>query len=219
MKRRFRDRIEAGELLAGKLAEYAGRPDVLVLALPRGGVPVGFEVARRLNVPLDALVVRKLGVPGQEEFAMGAVASGGVLNLNARTVEALGIPAGAIDAVVARERSELERRETVYRGGRPAPDVRHRTVILVDDGIATGSTMRAAIGALRSLGARRIVAAAPVMAGSSFRDMRGDADEVVAVIAPEDFSGVGQWYEDFSQTTDGAVQALLASAARPRPAG
>jgi predicted phosphoribosyltransferase len=219
MKRRFRDRIEAGELLAGKLAEYAGRPDVLVLALPRGGVPVGFEVARLLNVPLDALVVRKLGVPGQEEFAMGAVASGGVLNLNARTVEALGIPAGAIDAVVARERSELERRETVYRGGRPAPDVRHRTVILVDDGIATGSTMRAAIGALRSLGARRIVAAAPVMAGSSFRDMRGDADEVVAVIAPEDFSGVGQWYEDFSQTTDGEVQALLASAARPRPAG
>jgi putative phosphoribosyl transferase len=213
MKTRFRSRTEAGELLAKKLMKYANRADVLLLALPRGGVPVGFVLAQRLHAPLDVLVVRKLGVPGQEELAMGAIATGGVRTLNAHVVEALQISNDAIDAVVSREQRELERREQTYRDGRPAPIVRERTVILVDDGIATGSTMRAAIGVLRSQQARRIVVATPTIAASTLREMRSVADEVVAVLMPEDFFGVGQWYEDFSQTTDEEVKALLASAA------
>jgi len=215
MKTQFRDRKEAGELLAKKLAKYADRADVLVLALPRGGVPVGFAVAQRLHAPLDVLIVRKLGVPGQEELAMGAIATGGVLILNARIVEAMQVPSGAVDSVVARERRELERRELSYRGGRLAPAVQGRTVILVDDGIATGSTMRSAIAVMRRQRAHRIVVATPTIAASTYREMSGEADEVAAVLVPEDFFGVGQWYMDFSQTTDGEVQRLLDPAAKP----
>ena len=210
----FRNRIEAGRLLAGRLIQYANRRDVLVLALPRGGVPVGYEIAQALNVPLDVFVVRKLGVPGHEELAMGAISSGGVRVLNGGVIEGLGIPDDVIDAVAARELRELERRERAYRGERPAPDVRECMVILVDDGIATGSTMKAAVEALRKLEARRIVVAAPTAALSTVREMRPDVDELVAVMTPADFAGVGQWYEDFSQTTDEEVRELLQRASR-----
>lgn len=219
MMMRFRNRIEAGQQLAKRLAKYASRPDVLVLALPRGGVPVAYEVAQALHAPIDVFVVRKLGVPGHEELAMGAIASGGVRVLNGEVVESLRIPDGVIDAAAARELRELERRERVYRDDRPAPDVQERTVILVDDGIATGSTMKAAIEALRQLEAGRIVVATPTAALSTVREMRGDMDELVAVMTPADFSGVGQWYEDFSQTTDEEVRDLLQRAAQlPGPA-
>ncbi len=207
--RRFPNRAEAGKLLAKHLARYANRPDVLVLALPRGGVPVACEVALALNLPLDVFVVRKLGVPGHEELAMGAVAHGGVRVLNTDLVERLGIPGSVIDAVSARESRELERREHLYRNARNPPDVAGQTVIIVDDGIATGSTMRAAIGAIRQLHAARIVVATPAAARATLREMRPDADESVAVITPPDFNGVGEWYEDFSQTTDDQVRALL----------
>jgi predicted phosphoribosyltransferase len=218
MMMRFRNRVEAGQQLAKRLAKYDHRADVLVLALPRGGVPVGYEVAQALNAPLDVFVVRKLGVPGHEELAMGAIASGGVRVLNVEVVKGLSIPDEVIDAVAARELQELERRERAYRDDRPAPDVRSRTVILVDDGIATGSTMKAAIEALRQLEASRIVVAAPTAALSTVREMRGDVDELVSVMAPADFSGVGQWYEDFSQTTDEEVRDLLERANRlPNP--
>ena len=206
---RFRDRVEAGRLLAKQLTKYARRSDVLVLALPRGGVPVAFEVAQALHAPLDVYVVRKLGVPGHEELAMGAIASGGVRVLNGSVIESLGIPDASIDAVAAREFRELQRRERAYRAGRAAPDVQGRTVILVDDGIATGSTMRAAVEALRQLEAARVVVATPTAASSTVREMRPEVDEFVAVIMPEEFYGVGQWYEDFSQTTDEEVRALL----------
>ncbi len=215
MSTQFANRAEAGELLARKLERYADRDDVLVLALPRGGVPVGFVVAHRLRAPLDVLIVRKIGVPGQEELAMGAIATGGVRILNSHVIETLQIPAEAVEAVIARELRELERREGSYRAGRTAPSVAGRTVILVDDGIATGSTMRAAIGVLRRMQARTIVAATPTIAASSHREMRGVADEIVAVLVPEVFIGVGQWYRDFSQTTDAEVQRLLGLAARP----
>ena len=206
---RFRDRTEAGELLAEKLASYANKPNVIVLALPRGGVPVGAQVAKRLNVPLDVFVVRKLGLPGHPELAMGAIAIGGVRVINRDVVEGLQIPELVIDAVVAQEQEELARRRHAYRGDLPAPQVRGKTVILVDDGIATGSTMIAAVAALRQLDAGRIVVAAPVIARSTFHQIHHAADEVVAVIVPEDFQGVGQWYEDFSQTTDEEVRELL----------
>ena len=209
MMMQFRNRVEAGQQLAKRLAKYANRPDVLVLALPRGGVPVGFEVAQALNAPLDVFVVRKLGVPGHEELAMGAIASGGVRILNGSVVEGLNISDDVIDAVAARELRELERRERAYRDDRPAPDVQGRTVILVDDGIATGSTMKAAVEALRQLEAGRIIVAAPTAALSTVREMRADVDELVAVMTPADFIGVGQWYEDFSQTTDDEVRELL----------
>ena len=218
MMMQFRNRIEAGQQLAKRLTKYANRSDVLVLALPRGGVPVGYEVAQALNAPLDVFVVRKLGVPGYEELAMGAIASGGVRVLNGSVVEGLSIPEDVIDAVAARELRELERRERAYRDDRPAPDVQGRTVILVDDGIATGSTMRAAVGALRQLEAARIVVATPTAALSTVREMRPDVDELVAVMTPADFAGVGQWYEDFSQTTDGEVRELLDKASQlPNP--
>lgn len=213
---RFRNRREAGRLLADRLRAWAGQPEVLVLGLPRGGLPVAHEVAQALGAPLDVFVVRKLGVPGQEELAMGAIASGGVRVCNDEVMNALGITAEVLDAAAAREGRELERRERAYRAGRPAPVVRGRTVILVDDGIATGSTMLAAVQALRQLGARRVVAAAPTVAASTARTLRRSVDELVAVITPEDFAGVGQWYEDFTQTTDEEVCALLAaSPARP----
>jgi putative phosphoribosyl transferase len=215
MKTQFRDRVEAGEFLAKKLVKYANRSDVIVLALPRGGVPVASVVARRLHAPLDVLIVRKLGVPGHEELAMGAIATGGVRTFNRHILGSLQISNDVVEAVVAREERELERREKTYRDGRPAPGVKGRTVILVDDGIATGSTMRAAIGVLRSQHAGRIVVATPTIAASTCREMGDEADEVVAVLSPAEFYGVGQWYEDFSQTTDDEVRALLASAAQP----
>jgi putative phosphoribosyl transferase len=210
----FLNRIQAGQLLARKLAKYAKRSDVLVLALPRGGVPVGYEVAQALNLPLDVFVVRKLGVPGHEELAMGAIATGGVRVLNGSVVESLGISDETIDAVAARELRELERRERAYRDDRPAPEVQDRTVILVDDGIATGSTMFAAISALRQQGAAHIVVATPTVAAETSRAMRREVDELIAVIVPEEFYGVGQWYEDFSQTSDEEVSELLAKASR-----
>lgn len=205
----FRDRKEAGRLLARKLTTYADRPDVIVLALPRGGVPVAFEVARALHVPLDVFLVRKLGVPGHEELAMGAMASGGVLVLNAEVVRALRIPNDIVDKVVAKERQELERRERSYRGDRPAPDVRGRTIILIDDGLATGSTMRAAIAALRQQGPARIVVAVPVGAPETCAEFQDEADEAICAVTPEPFYAVGVWYRDFSQTTDEEVHDLL----------
>jgi putative phosphoribosyl transferase len=216
MKAQFFNRIEAGKFLAENLSAYSNRDDVLVLALPRGGVPVAAEVAKRLNAPLDVFVVRKLGVPDHAELAMGAIASGGVRVINRDVVEALQIPEIVSDAVAAQEQEELARRERAYRDDLPAPDVEGKTVILVDDGIATGSTMLAAVAALRQLKAARIVVAAPVIAGLTYYQIRRAADDVAAVMVPEDFYGVGQWYEDFSQTTDDEVRQLLAQAAATR---
>src|SRR6266404_2554028 len=216
---RFRDRHEAGRRLADKLVAYAKRPDVLVLALPRGGVPIAYEVARRLVAPLDVFVVRKLGVPGYEELAMGAVATGGVRVLNDELVERLGIPDQMIDAVAANERQELARRERLYRGGRPPPDVCGRTVILVDDGLATGATMFAAIEALRKLTPARIVVAVPTASPDTCEEMKKKADEVICAITPEPFHAVGRWYRDFSQTTDEEVAALLARPSTPENNG
>jgi predicted phosphoribosyltransferase len=205
----FRDRREAGRLLAAKLTAYANRPDVIVLALPRGGVPVADEVARALGAPLDVFVVRKLGVPGSEELAMGAVATGGVRVLNDQLVNRLGIPDHLIDAVAVREGQELARRERLYRGGRPPLDVRDRTVILVDDGLATGATMHAAIAALRQLHPARIVVAVPTASPETCEEMRAEVDDVICAITPEPFQAVGRWYQDFAQTTDEEVQDLL----------
>jgi predicted phosphoribosyltransferase len=210
---RFANRAEAGRRLARELATYAGRPDVLVLGLPRGGVPVAFEVARALRAPLDVFVVRKLGVPGQEELAMGAIASGGVRVVNAAIVRALRIPRAAIEAATAAETRELERRERLYRGDRPAVDVAGRTVILVDDGLATGATMQAAVSALRGRGPAAIVVAAPVAAPATCAALAGTADDCVCVLRPPELRGVGLWYEDFSQTEDAEVRALLDQAA------
>lgn len=205
----FRDRTDAGQKLAARLAKYAHRSDVLVLALPRGGVPVAYEVAEQLGAPLDVFLVRKLGVPGYEELAMGAIASGGVRVVNDDVVRQLAIPGAVIDAVAAEERRELERRERAYRNDRPPPDVKGRTVILIDDGLATGSTMRAAAAALRKLGPARIVVAVPVSAPETCEEIREEVDEVVCAVTPEPFRGVGLWYKDFSQTTDEEVRELL----------
>jgi putative phosphoribosyl transferase len=205
----FRDRIEAGEYLAGRLTRYSNQPNVIVLGLPRGGVPVAFEVAKALRVPLDVFVVRKLGTPGRSELAMGAIATGGVRVLNEDVVGGLDIPMAAIDAVTEEEKQELKRRELVYRRGYPEPEVRGKTVILIDDGIATGSTMRAAVCALKAQHPARLIVAVPTAAGSAARDLRPDVDELVALITPEVFDGVGEWYEDFSQTTDTEVSNLL----------
>jgi predicted phosphoribosyltransferase len=213
----FRDRADAGRQLAARLKDYAGRPDVVVLALPRGGVPVGFEVAQALGAPLDVFLVRKLGVPGHEELAMGALASGGTRVLNADVVDTLRIPPEAIEAVAAREQAELERRERAYRDDRPAPDVRDRTVILVDDGLATGSTMRAAAAALRRQGPARLVVGVPTAAAQTCDELRDEVDEVVCVITPEPFYAVGVWYHDFSPTTDAEIRDLLARAAARQP--
>jgi predicted phosphoribosyltransferase len=208
----FRDRTDAGQRLAAKLAAYADRPDVLVLALPRGGVPVGFEVARALHVPLDVFLVRKLGLPQQPELAMGAIASGGIRVLNDDVVRRLRIPDEVIDAVAEEELQELERRERRYRGSRPAPDIRGKAIILVDDGLATGSTMRAAVAALREQQPARIVVAVPVGAAETCAAMRDDADEVICARTPEPFYAVGLWYQNFAQTTDAEVRGLLAGA-------
>ena len=205
----FRDRTDAGKQLAARLGEYANHPDVLVLALPRGGVPVAFEVAEALGAPLDIFLVRKLGVPGHEELAMGAIATGGVRVLNEDVVRYLKIPGEVIDAVAIKEQRELERRERAYRGDRPAPEVRGRTVILVDDGLATGSTMRAAATALRKQQPASIIVAVPVSAPQTCDEFRDEVDEIVCAVTPEPFHAVGLWYHDFSQTTDEEVHDLL----------
>jgi putative phosphoribosyl transferase len=208
----FRDRSEAGRLLAHELSAYAGRDDVIVLALPRGGVPVAFEIARALHAPLDVFVVRKLGVPGHEELAMGAIASGGVLITDPEVIEDLAIPLDVVTDVAAREENELLRREREYRGDRPKPDMRERTVILVDDGLATGSTMRAALAALRKLRPARIVVAVPVAAPATCAELAGEVDDIICARTPEPFRAVGEWYLDFSPTSDEEVRELLARA-------
>ncbi|HEY5705954.1 MAG TPA: phosphoribosyltransferase [Terrimicrobiaceae bacterium] len=208
MNNLFRDRAEAGRMLARMLRGYSRRADVLVLALPRGGVPVAFEVAESLDVPLDVFVVRKLGLPGDEELAMGAVASGKVRVLNDKVVRAFGISDHVVDEVTEREEIELRRREGVYRGNASAPEVFGKVILLVDDGIATGSTMRAAIAALRRQHPSRIVVAVPVTPPSTRKELQSEADEVVSVMTPEPFYAVGQWYEIFDQTSDKEVREL-----------
>jgi putative phosphoribosyl transferase len=210
----YRDRTHAGRVLAAELTEYANRPDVIVLALPRGGVPVAFEVATALHAPLDVFVVRKLGLPGHQEYAMGAIATGGVRVLDAHAVRAAGVTRAQLEAVTAVEQRELERRERQYRGDRPPADVAGRTVILVDDGLATGSTMRAAVEALRQEGAARVVVAVPIAPPETCDAFREIVDDIVCARTPEPFYAVGLWYQDFSQTTDGEVRALLDEAAR-----
>jgi putative phosphoribosyl transferase len=211
----FHDRHDAGRQLAAHLDPYAGRSDVIVLALPRGGVPVGYEVARALGAPLDVFLVRKLGVPGHEELAMGAIASGGVRVLNEDVVSDLRISDRWVDVVAARELAELRRREEAYRDGRPAPDVRGRVAILVDDGLATGASMRAAVSALKRLGPAKVVVAVPVGAAQTCRELEPLADEVVCAETPDPFYAVGTWYQDFDQTTDDEVRELLARANQP----
>lgn len=208
----FRDRTEAGRLLASRLTAYANCPGVLVLALPRGGVPVGYEVARVLHAPLDVIIVRKLGVPGQEELALGAIASGGARVLNDDVVRMLALPEKVIDSVAAHERRELERREQLYRGDRPAHEVGGRTIILVDDGMATGATMRAAVAAVKQQQPAHIIIAVPVAASATCQELAAEVDNVVCVIRPEDFHAVSFWYERFSQTTDEEVADLLEQA-------
>ena len=209
----FKDRSEAGRLLATRLSAYANRPDVVVLALPRGGVPVAFEVAQALNAPLDVFVVRKLGVPGHEELAMGAIATDGVRVINNDIVLALGISAQEIDRVAEMEQKELERREHAYRGNQPALNVKGRTVIVVDDGLATGASMRAAIAALRQMQPQRIVVAVPTAAVETCQQFRDEVDEIVCATTPQPFYSVGLSYENFSQTTDAEVHTLLAQSA------
>jgi predicted phosphoribosyltransferase len=213
MFRQFRNRADAGRQLAEKLTRYAGRDDVLVLALPRGGVPVGFQIAQALDAPLDVFVVRKLGVPGHEELAMGAIASGGVVFLSEKIVQAVNPPYEMVQAVAARESEELKRRERAYRGDRPPLEVRGRTVIVVHDGLATGATMKAAVEAVRRLEPAQIVVAVPTAAVSSGAEFENDVDEFVCVMTPDPFYAVGIWYKDFSETTDAEVRDLLARAA------
>src|SRR5262249_26088737 len=208
----YKNRSEAGQTLAAQLSHYANRDDVIVLALPRGGVPVAFEVAKALHTPLDIFVVRKLGVPGHEELAMGALASGGVRVLNEDLIDELRISDGAIEAATVREQNELDRRERAYRGTRPAPDLRGKTVVLVDDGLATGNTMRAAVEAVRAQHPARVTVAVPVAARASCEELAEVADEVVCGRTPEPFRAVGLWYDDFEQTSDEEVGALLTQA-------
>ena len=210
----FKDRRDAGRKLAQYLTQYANRPDVVILALPRGGVPVAFEVARALNAPLDIFLVRKLGLPGHEELAMGAIASGGLRVLNEDIVGALNIPDAVVEAVARRERAELERRERAYRGGRPPLDVRGKTVILVDDGLATGSSMRAAVAGLRARQPAQIVVAVPTAAPETCEAFENEVDDVVCAVTPQPFFSVGTWYEDFSQTSDEEVRRLLEEASQ-----
>jgi predicted phosphoribosyltransferase len=207
--RRFRDRREAGRLLAQRLRKYAGRDDVVVLALPRGGVPVAYEVANELRAPLGVFLVRKLGVPGYEEFAMGAIASGGVLVLDQGLVQRLGIDQRLLEQAVAQELQELQRREQAYDGRRTPQQLEGKTAILVDDGLATGSTMRAAALAVRELDPARVVVAVPVAARETCGEFRDVVDEVVCEVTPRPFHAVGLWYEDFSQTSDDEVRELL----------
>src|SRR5881296_3305160 len=218
MERAFLNRTEAGRFLAEKLEKYANRNDVVVLGLPRGGVPVAYQVARRLGAPLDVFIVRKLGVPGFEELAAGAIASGGVRVLNEDVMRAIPHADEAINAITARETAELERREQIYREGRPPPELRDRIVILVYDGLATGATMRAAVKALRQRGTAKIVVAVPVGPPDTCRELEEEGDETICLSKPPFFQAVGQYYEDFSQTSDDDVRELLSSAAQERPA-
>jgi putative phosphoribosyl transferase len=210
----FRDRADAGRQLAAKLTRYADREEVLVLALPRGGVPVAYEVAKELKAPLDVFLVRKLGVPGHEELAMGAIASGGVRVVNEELVNYLGIPNEVIDGIAAVEQRELERRAVTYRDDRPPPEIKDRIVILIDDGLATGSTMRAAAASLRLQKPRRIVVAVPVSSPEIGDEFRSEVDEIVCAVTPQHFQGVSLWYDDFSQTSDEEVRELLKRAAQ-----
>ncbi len=212
----FQDRRHAGRELAAALTRYAGRSDLAVLALPRGGVPVAFEVAEQLGAPLDVFVVRKLGVPGRPELAMGALASGGVRVLNHDVVSILGIPESAIARVVEAEQVEMARREGVYRGARKPLDVAGRTVLLIDDGLATGATMRAAVAGLRLRGPAQVVVAVPIAAAQTCDDLASEVDDIVCAVTPEPFHAVGAWYADFSQTSDEEVRQLL-DAASNRP--
>jgi len=214
METRYRNRTEAGRVLASMLTAYANCKDVLVLALPRGGVPVAYEVARALHVPLDVFLVRKLGVPGHEELAMGAIAMGGIRVINEDVIHSLHIPSHIVDAVAFREERELERREKPYRDDRPLPILHDKTVILIDDGLATGATMRAAVQALRVQGPAKIVVAVPVAAYATYRQFRFEVDEIICAQTPEALYGIGWWYEDFSQTSDQQVRELLTEAER-----
>ncbi|MBA2659936.1 MAG: phosphoribosyltransferase [Nitrosospira sp.] len=209
----FANRAEAGKILAEALSGYIGKNNILVLALPRGGVPVAYEVARKLSAPLDLWLVRKLGVPGQEDLALGALAGKNIRVLNDDIINLLNIDQSAIDIVIAREQAELGRRNRLYRQDRPPPDIKGKTTIIIDDGVATGATMRAAIASLRQADATQIIAAVPVGAVSTCRKIEQEADELICLHTPEPFYGVGQWYIDFSQTSDEEVLALLASAA------
>jgi putative phosphoribosyl transferase len=211
---RFPDRSKAGQLLAQKLAGYADNPDVVVFALPRGGVPVGFQVARALNVPLDIIIVRKLGVPDHEELAMGAIASGDVRVLNHDTIDWMQIPNFVIDRVTEMEKTELQRRELVYRGTASPLDPAGKIVILVDDGVATGSTMRAAVAVVRSRGPQRVVIAVPTAPVSTAKELRNLADDFISIITPDAFVGVGQWYDDFRQVSDEVTRDLYECARR-----
>ena len=217
----FQDRAEAGQRLASALARYRDQPDVVVLGLPRGGVPVAYEVARSLNAPLDVFVVRKLGVPGQRELAMGAIATGGVRTINYDVIEGLGIPGDVIGVVAAEEEHELERREQLYRQGQPPPTILGKVVILVDDGIATGSTMKAAVAALQAQHPARLVVAVPVAPPSAREELGPAVHDFVCLAQPEFFRAVGEWYRDFRQISDDEVQELLRRASErivPHPA-
>jgi putative phosphoribosyl transferase len=208
----FENRSDAGKCLAGALAKYARRADTIVLGLPRGGVPVAFEIACELHLPLDVFIVRKLGTPWQKELAMGAIASGGVTVLNEDVIEGLQIPAATVASVAREEQLELKRRELAFRGSPEAIDLRDKVVILVDDGLATGASMRAAVSAVRALHPQKVVAAVPVAARSTCMQLAQEVDEAVCLETPEPFEGVGQWYADFHQTSDDEVRFLLAKA-------
>ena len=210
----FQNRAEAGQVLARRLQQYKNQPDMLVLGLPRGGVPVAYEVARELNAPLDVFIVRKLGVPGHEELGMGAIATGGVRILHEGIIREFGISQELIDSVSEREQAELDRRNRLYRGDRPAPAIKDRTVVIVDDGLATGSTMKAAIQAVRQQAPRRLIVAVPTAPAETCEQVKESADEVVCAITPDPFLAVGGSYADFSQTTDEEVRDLIASAAK-----
>lgn len=218
MLQQFYDRADAGKQLAAQLTAYANRPDVVVLALPRGGVPVAFEVASMLHAPLDIMAVSKLGVPGQEELALGALASGGVRVINEDVVSMLGISDEMIDEIAARKQREVERRERLYRNHRPVPAIRGRTVILIDDGLATGATMHAAIAAVKQQQPARVIVAVPVAAAATYDEFTEQGIEMVCVLKPELFYAVGIWYEQFSQTSDEEVRDLLAQAAHEQSA-
>ena len=217
MSARFQNREEAGRILAAKLMIYANRPETIVLALPRGGVPIGYEIASALNLPLDVMIVRKLGVPGHEELAMGAIASGGVRVLNRSVIESLRIPPDSLEVVEKREALELMRREATYRSNRQPISLKGKTIILVDDGVATGSTMRVAISALREQRVGRIILATPVAPPTVRWEMEALVEDFVALVMPEDFFGVGQWYDDFTQVSDDTVYELLRKGAKLQP--
>jgi putative phosphoribosyl transferase len=218
-ERPYRDRAQAGEMLAGSVRDRLGAVDAIVLALPRGGLPIGLAVARALDAPLDVLIVRKLGVPAQPELAMGAIASGGFQVLDKSLTAQLGLTSAAIAAVVRHETAELHRREALYRGDRPPVDVRGRVAILVDDGLATGSSMRAAIGATRQRRPHQLVVAVPVGARDTCEELAREVDTLICPLQPREFFAVGQWYEDFAPTTDDEVRACLAAAPHPEATG